>query len=298
VNGAPILVIGARGKTGRSLTRQLREAGSAHVAGVRSPGSAGGSPEVHFDWDEPVTWTVALSGARRLYLVKPPPDRDPVVAVQALLASHRGLERVVLLSEMLREEKPDAEPHREVERLVETCGVEAVILRPNWFMQNWSAEGGYCASIVLRDEIVLPSGDARAALIDVQDVSDVAFRALTDDEPWPRWLELTGAEAVSMSGLAAAISHAVGRRVVHRSPDLDEVRTELISNGANPWQLEYLVDLYADFQAGGFARTTDTVEQILGHPPRTLDAFVRDHLGDWTVGGPPDWTTDDETGTY
>lgn len=297
MNGAPILVIGATGKTGRLLTRRLRQSGSAHVAGVRSIGSGGGSPEVHFDWDEPATWAAALSGIHRLYLVKPPADRDPSVAVRALLDVHGGLERVVLLSEMRREEKPDAEPHREVERVVEACGVDAVILRPNWFMQNWSAEGGYCASIVARDEIVLPSGDARAALIDVRDVSDVAFRTLTDDAALPAKLELTGREAVSMSALADAISAAVGRRIVHRSPSLDGERAELVSGGANPWQLGYLMDLYTDFHAGKFMRTTETVEQILGRPPRGLDEFVTDHVRDWTAGGSPVGDRHDSTVT-
>lgn len=281
MSDAPILVIGASGKTGRHLTAALRRQGIDHLAAVHRLGSGGGSPEIHFDWTDESTWVNALANAKRVYLVKPPPRLEAGTAVERLIQAAPSLERIVLLSEMNRENKPANEPNRAAELAVLTGVPEPIVLRPNWFFQNWSAEGGYCQEICDRGEIILPTGDATASLIDMRDVVDVALHLLLTAEPACVTIDLTGAELVSMPQLADAIGQATGRSIRHVSSDLDETKAEFVTQGLNERHTQYLMDLYTEFAEGHFARISDGVEEILGRPPRSLSAFIGDHVEDW-----------------
>ena len=61
IPAAPILVIGAHGKTGRKVVDRLRTLGHA-VRGVSR------STEPRFDWNDRSTWDAALRGARSAYV--------------------------------------------------------------------------------------------------------------------------------------------------------------------------------------------------------------------------------------
>jgi uncharacterized protein YbjT (DUF2867 family) len=63
--GNPILVLGATGKTGRRVAERLAARGVPVRVGSRSAQPA-------FDWDQPGTRPVALSGTRTVYIACQP----------------------------------------------------------------------------------------------------------------------------------------------------------------------------------------------------------------------------------
>ncbi|MFN3132427.1 SDR family oxidoreductase [Roseibium sp.] len=57
--------------------------------------------------------------------------------------------------------------------------LEWTILRPSWFMQNFS-EGGFLDD-VLAGEVSAPDSGAGEPWVDLEDVADIAVAALLDD---------------------------------------------------------------------------------------------------------------------
>jgi hypothetical protein len=59
---------------------------------------------------------------------------------------------------------------------------------------------------------------------------------------------------------------------------LEEARARMTHAGDPPWAIEGLLALAAYQRAGGpTAIVHDTVQEILGRPPRSFAEFVRDH---------------------
>jgi len=271
---APVLVIGATGKTGAPVVGGLARRGIDHRAGVRRPAAAA---DVHFDWDDPSTWLPAADGVETVYLVKPP--IDPVPPVRAFFEAAPWIARVVLLSELGREQKPESDPERMVELIAADHGRRATILRPNWFFDNFGPGGGWGPAIRETGAIRLPTGDTPLAWVGVSDVVDVALIALLGEDLGE--VDLSGSEPLSVAELAAAITRISGRQVVHDDPSLDEYRAELEGAGAGPMRVAYLMDLVTDAARGTFARTSDDLQDILGWPPQRLDDYLGDHADYW-----------------
>lgn len=272
---APILVIGATGKTGSRVVGELARRSAPYRAAVRRPD---GTPEqVAFDWDDPATWAPVADGVKTLYLVKRPVD--PAPPVKAFFEAAPWIDRVVLLSELGREHKPASDPERAVELLVAAHRPRATILRPNWFFDNFGPGGSWGPGIRDTGVIRLPIGDTSLSWIDVRDVIDVAVTALLGEDLGH--VDLTGSEALNVTQLASEIARASGRPVRHDDPSLIEYSAELKSAGADPLRVAYLMDLVTDAAEGRFARVTDDVARILGRAPRTLASYVAEHADYW-----------------
>ncbi|ABL81363.1 MULTISPECIES: NmrA family protein [unclassified Nocardioides] len=271
---APILVLGATGKTGAPVVAELARRGAAHRAAKRRPL---GEHDVLFDWDDPETWAAAAAEVETVYLVKPP--LGPVVPVTEFFQRAPWVSRVVLLSELGRETKPATDPERAVELVVSAEGRRATILRPNWFFDNFGPHGGWGPAIRDSDTIRIPSGDAPLAWIDVRDVAEVAVRALLGEDLGE--VDLSGPEPLTVAELAAAIGEAAGREVTHDDPTLSAYREELEVAGTDPRRVEYLMDLVTDAARRQFARTTPDLDALLGHPPRQLGEYVTEHAAYW-----------------
>lgn len=272
----PILLTGATGKTGRAVAAALRVAGIPHRLGVRRPHAPN---SVLFDWNDPRTFRAAMVGTRSLYLVKPPLGPAPVVA--SLLAQAPDLQRVVLLSEMGREQKPSTDPERAVELLVEAGPWASTILRPSWFLQNWEPGSDWGDQLQRSGRIVVPSADAGFALVDVRDVADVVVAALADDNGLGG-LTLTGPESITLAALAERIGAATGRIIRHTSPTLAAAAQFRVDAGWSPGLLSYWADIESDAAAGVCSAVHGDLARVLGRDPRTIDQYVAENAGHWS----------------
>src|SRR5437868_4335983 len=170
MNDAPILVLGARGKTGRRVTARLKDRGLPVRAASRTTGT-------RFDWVDRATWGPALQDTGAVYLI---PMNEYVgqdlIADFTGAAVAAGVQRLVLLS--ARGGDGEALPEQEpAERAVREAGAAWTILRPAWFAQNFSED--FFLPLLLEGELALPSGEGREAFVDVADIADVAVAALT-----------------------------------------------------------------------------------------------------------------------
>ena len=90
--------------------------------------------------------------------------------------------------------------------------------------------------------------------------------------------DVTGPEAISYEDVATKLSAALGREITYIDAPDDAVRGALSGFGMPQWLVGALVDLYQDYRRSGTdgyaAQVTDTVQQLTGHPPRTLDQLL------------------------
>ena len=129
------LVLGATGKTGSRVASRLVSRGLPVRTAARSGADA------HFDWDDSRTYAPALHGVNRIYLLGPVMRTDFAGQVSVLLdqAEAAGARHVAYLSAYGIDSAPPETAMRSVELdLLGRPGLTHAILRPTWFMQNFS----------------------------------------------------------------------------------------------------------------------------------------------------------------
>ena len=208
---APVLVTGARGKTGREVAAQLE--GVEVRAGTSSPAAAGdGLTPVAFDWAQPDGWPAAVEGVGAIYLMRPDVEDAPErVGALVELAPQA---HVVLLSEQGAGDLPADGWEQRTEAAVTERARSWTLLRPSWFQQVFTDERYFRDSLRDRGELALPSSGAGLAWVDARDIAAVAVAALLDPVAHDgRAYTITGPAALTVSRAAELIGAAAGRTV-------------------------------------------------------------------------------------
>src|SRR6202162_4567948 len=129
------LVLAGTGKTGSRVAAKLTELGLSARTAARN------GADLRFDWDDPTTHSPALADVDRVYLVAPVLRTDFADQVSGFLdlAEAVGVRHVTYLSAFGIDQAPLQVAHRAVELdLMGRGAVTHSILRPAWFMQNFS----------------------------------------------------------------------------------------------------------------------------------------------------------------
>uniref|UniRef100_A0AAU2JJ84 SDR family oxidoreductase n=1 Tax=Streptomyces sp. NBC_00049 TaxID=2903617 RepID=A0AAU2JJ84_9ACTN len=281
-----IVVMGATGATGNALLHSLHALGTPVRALTRTPhrpisgltGAHRPLVEVRYaDATDPHSLHAAFEGASRLFLAMANSPAQVELETRVIdIAAHAGIGHIVKIS------APAAEPdspvavsrgHHAIEEHLRASGLTHTVLRPYAFMQNLLR----LAPTVAQGVILGTTGDARFNHIDCRDIADVAAAALTRPDIAGGTYTLTGPEAVSYPELAARLTVLTGVQIRHVDLTPDALRDDLIRNAHMP---AWLADHVTEIQQLALTRPetpTTTVGDILGRPPRTLDAFLREH---------------------
>ncbi|MFI0980901.1 NAD(P)H-binding protein [Streptomyces sp. NPDC021093] len=271
------LVIGATGTTGSRVTAGLLAEGRRVKAAGRNATPVEGAQAVRFDWNEPATWGGALDRVEGVYLVPPIGSADPAAVMLPFLRRARaaGVRRAVLLSSSAIPAGGPAvgQVHQELPGLFE----EWAVLRPSWFMQNFTGSTPHARSIREDGALLTATGDGRVGFVDAGDIAAVAVRSLIADQAPNTDLVLTGPQALSYAEVAALLTEVTGRPVVHRRLTVEEMRDR--------WAAEIpaefatmLAGLDRAIADGAEDRTTDTVQRLTGRPPGTFRDFAEREL--------------------
>lgn len=267
------LVIGATGTTGSRTAARLIAAGHRVKAASRRATPAPGAESVRFDWYDPSTHTDALDRIDRVFLLPPLGDSDPASVMLPFLRQARaaGVRRAVLLSSSAI---PAGGPavgavHQALPGLFDAWAV----LRPSWFMQNFTGTHAHAQSIRANGTILTAAGNGRVGFVDADDIAAVAVRALTDDQAPNTDLLLTGPESLSHDDIATIITEVTGRPVTHRHLTYEQLRDRLTAL-MPPEFAEMLAGMDRAIAEGAEDRTTDTVQRLTGRPPHSFRAVA------------------------
>ncbi|MGI5239275.1 NmrA family NAD(P)-binding protein [Dactylosporangium sp. CA-139066] len=263
-----VLVLGATGKTGSRVAARLRGGGVAVRAAARS------GADVTFDWSDRDTYAPALDAVTRVYLMPAVLRIDFAADVAAFLdqAESAGVEHVTFLSAYGMEHAPDEFAPRAVELdLSRRHRLSHTVLRPAWFMQNFSET----FLKPMNGVVVVPTGDGAEAFIDVEDIAAVAATTLTDPAAHAgSAYSLTGPQALTVAEATAIISEATGQPVIHQDIDRETWIAAVLATGV---PIDYgivLRQLTETVASGNGSRPDDTVEKITGNPARTFREFA------------------------
>jgi len=289
-----ILVTGANGNVGSEVVRGLvatltADAGSWRPAlpdpdasiraavsdPTRCPNVPQGVECVRFDFLDPNTFTRALEGVDRVFLMRPPhmADAEAFRPFLSAMRSH-GVRQVVFLS-LLGVEKNPVVPHHAIEKAIVASGVGHTMLRPSFFMQNLATT--HLEDIVTRGEIVVPAGNGRTSFIDVRDIAAAAVEVLTEPGHVGKAYSLTGSEALTYSDCARLITEASGRTVVYTRPSGREFAKHMAAQGHSVDFIKVMRAIYLVAKLRMAGKITGELRELIGREPITFARFARDN---------------------
>lgn len=269
-----VLVTGATGTLGRAIVEAAVSAGLSVRQAVRNTAKANKKAEaVQFDYADVSTISPALEGTSALVLLAPPLDANaPALLGPAISAAKLGkVEQIVLISAFGVNHNEQA-PMRIVEHLVIDSGVPYTILRPNFFMENFS-EGPQVGSIRGQNAIFLAAGEGKTSFISVKDIAAVVVAALQQNATGQE-IDLTGPEALDHTEVASIISKAAGRTIQYHSLSEDQMLEGARSHGVPEPMVTYLGMLYGVVRAGHAAAVAPFPESLAGRKPATFQEFA------------------------
>ncbi|WP_097240231.1 NmrA family NAD(P)-binding protein [Streptomyces sp. 1331.2] len=274
-----VLVIGANGSVGRHVVASLTEGGHEVRALVRDPARSvlpAGVEAVRGDLAVPESLEPALAGGvEAVYLMWPGLPVQPRV-VESIA---RHAKRVVYLSADvpdLADDEPAVIFHQEIERLIRRSGLSWTFVRAIDFAGNLLAWADQVREGVVR----WPYGQARRSLVHERDIADVAVRALTEDGHDGARYVVTGPESLAHAELARIIGEELGVAVRWEELAPETAREQLTAAWGNAGFVESRLRAWESFTREP-ERVTDTVERVLGRPPRDFRSWVRDHAADF-----------------
>lgn len=272
VTSLPVLAVtGSTGEVGGRVAARLAARGVAQRLVVRDPSRAPAlagaqvvaAPGGYADGDG---MRRALSGVHTVFLVSaqetPGRVEQHLTAVRA--AVDAGVTRIVYASYLAA--APDAtftfaRDHFHTEEAIRAAGVRHTILRNSMYLD-------FLPVMVGADDVIRgPAGDGRIAMVARDDVADVAAAVLTGEGHDGRTYDVTGAEALTMTELAAALARATGRPVTFHDETIEQARASRAHHGAPDFAVEGWVTSYAAIATGEMDVVSDTVRRVAGHPP-------------------------------
>jgi NAD(P)H dehydrogenase (quinone) len=278
-----IAVTGATGHLGRLVVTGLLDAGvpaGEVVAVVRTPEKAAdladrGVQVRQASYTEPAALVAALQGVDRLLLVSGSEVGQRVEQHTNVLeaAKATGVGLVVYTSAPKADDTPLplAPEHIATERLIADSGIPAVILRNNWYFENYDQQ---ITEAARTGELVGSADGGRIAAATRADFAAGTVALLTADRPETGVLELGGDEAWTLADLAVAIAAETGREVTYRDLSPEEHVRALVAAGLPEGTAQFVAGLDQAIAQGALDTGSHALSELTGRPTTTLAEYV------------------------
>jgi uncharacterized protein YbjT (DUF2867 family) len=269
------LILGGTGRTGRLVAKHLADRG-AYARTASRHGS-----DLFFDWDDPSTYTRALEGTDRVYLVTPVMRAHYVGQVAAFLdqAEAVGVRHVTLLSTYNGDRAPrETDIAAGEAHLAGRQAFTNSILRPAWVMQNFTDDH----LPVINGTLTVPSGGGAEAFVDAADIAAVAAETLLNPETHAgARYALTGPQAITFDDVAATIATVSGQPVAYQDIDQETWINAAIAAGVPADYAVILRWLTGAIIAGDGSTPTGDIETIIGRQATSFGTFAQRNAAAW-----------------
>jgi NAD(P)H dehydrogenase (quinone) len=280
-------VTGATGHLGRLAISSLLDRGvpaADVVAVVRDAGKAAdiaarGVQVRVADYDDPAAVKAGLAGVDRLLFVsgseagrREAQHRAVVEAAQAT-----GVRRIAYTSIVHADTNstPLAVEHRLTEELLHASGIDTVLLRNSWYVENYTAQlPQYRAT----GAVVGAAGEGRVAAAPRADYAEAAVAALLADAPGSATYEL-GGPAFTMAELAAVLGDVTGTDLAYRDLSPADFRAGLLAAGLDEGTADFVLALELATAAGELDVAPTDLERLLGRPATDLRTALTAAVG-------------------
>ena len=268
-----ILVLGATGHVGRPLVKDLIARGEKVKAASRSGQPVDGAEGVAFDVTKPDFETL-FQGVDRLFLLLPTGYVDAKGLLLPIVAAAAARKVKIVFMSVFGVDADDSIPYRQVEIAVEKSGVPYVILRPNWFADNFHI---FWKPGIDHGVIAVPAADGKSSFIDARDIAASAAAALTSKQFDGKAFNLTGPAALSYAEAADFLSSVLGRKIAYQ-PVTTEAFVAMVTGAGVPTDYAtFLGSIFYPVREGWTAAVTEDVRTLTGHAPRSLRSYAEDN---------------------
>ncbi len=258
------LILGSTGKTGRRVAERFTENGLTFRAGTRNS-------EIPFDWCDASTWQRALHGISSVYVVFSPdlavPGAPKIIRNFVQAAKTCSVEHLVLLSGRGEEEAETCE------KIVMKSTLDWTIVRSSWFAQNFSES--FFMDDILRGQVILPIGDIKEPFVDIEDIADIVFAALTDEKHKGHIYEVTGSALLSFRDVVSGIAAATNREIDFQQVSMDNYVRFMLEAKVPQDYVTLIKYLFTEVLDGRNESLTDGVKQALGREPASFQSYVK-----------------------
>ena len=278
-----ILVTGATGQVGSAVIAALCaldgivvRAGVRDVAMATAKGSVdAGVVLVAFDFLDRASQDAALADCDSLFLLRPPHLNSDFGDLMARARQH-GVTQIVFLS-VQGAERNRFIPHHKIERRLMSSGVPYTLLRPAYFMQNFTST--LHDELVRRHRIFLPAGKARFTLVDVGDIAPVAARVLTEPgtQHHGQAYTLPSQTPLIFQQMAEQLTTGLGTPITYDSPGPWRFYRTLKRDGREPGFILVMLLLHLLPRFTAAPPVTHTVADLTGRATTEFAQFVATH---------------------
>lgn len=277
-----ILVTGATGKLGNAVVGALSDRKFNVRAATRKTTKIKWTDRVRpvlFDYEDPGLFRAALDNVSDVFLIAPPLDFEAPAKLIPFIdrAKEMGVRYIVFNSAMTADSN-EQNPLRIIERRLMESGLDYTILRPNFFMENFSS--GWLAPMIVSGGIRVPAGDAKTSFISVEDIAQVAA-ACFQEKRYGEECGLTGGDALSYGEAAEIISDACGTPVTYHPITEAEMMQHARQQGIPESAIRYMAQLFDAVRKGHMAATTSVISEVTGKSPVSFKEFARKNADIW-----------------
>lgn len=278
-----ILVIGGTGTVGNTVVTELKNNNADYVVLTRSKEKAtelkaNDIPAITGTLGEWSTVESAFEGVNTVFLATSPAENMLDLHKGAIdLSVRKGINKIVRLSAESTNNTDDLhmyKQHDEADTYLKQSGLEYVILRPHYFMQNMFM---HIDSVKAQNIFAQYSGGAKFPMIDVRDIAKAAFQALTKDEFNNQIFVLSGPKAIGYDDVANNLTHVLGRNIQYVDLSFEEQEAGFKAYGLPDWQLNSVMKVFKIWADEGILEPTNDFETITNSKAISIEEFVDDY---------------------
>ena len=283
-----VLVLGATGSVGSAVVQTLLKGGASVAALTRSAEKAKALPagvEARIgDLNDPYNVGAAFKGVDAVFLLNAVSSTETQEGLFALeLAKLGSVKKLVHLSVQHADRVPHL-PHFAskivIEAAIKQSGIDYTILQPNNFFQNdyWFKD-----ALLQYGMYPQPLGGVGCDRVDIRDIADAAGRALDGGAASGTTVILAGPNSETGASTAATWSTHLGKPIAYAGDDLEAWEQQNLKY-LPPFMVFDFKMMYRWFQEHGLKASRaerDATEQLIGHPMRTFDGFVKETAAMW-----------------
>ena len=275
-----ILVTGSTGEIGGRVARLLAEQGAPLRLLSRDPARAPalpGAQVVAGDYADPSSLRAAFTDVDVALIVSgyaKPLERARLHNNVFEAAARAGVRHVVYTSfqgAAADSKFPMSRDHHQSEIYLKESGLRFTALRdslyqdivPHLFDDHGRVRG--------------PAGSGKAAWVARDDVAAVIAKLLGSPPETSATLDVTGPESLDLYEIAARLSAMVGRELVYEPESVASGRAWRSKTGAPDWEIDTWLGSYEAMYAGELSAVSETVLQILGRAPITIEECLARH---------------------
>jgi len=158
--------------------------------------------------------------------------------------------------------------------------VPYTIIRPNYFFQN---DASFKDLLTKKSVYPQPLGPVGISAVDIRDIAEASAIALMSDQHFGKTYNVNGPAILSGPKVASIWSRVLGKEIKYAGDNLDTFEEEMRRHAPSWAAFDFRMMFQGYLERGFVAEDGEaaTLTGLLGHEPRTYEAFAHETLLEW-----------------